>query len=142
MKSPMYDNVFMSDPDGNLMCTISLKKAKWYVGKGIAEWYRASSCKGGKDEDDAYIRLLFQPNNGKSNNSSSKNASKSDSESTYLQSPKLNICVSCGSDGYHMRHYIVPYSYRSGLPEEYKSHMSHDIVIVCPECHVSFSVFV
>lgn len=30
----------------------------------------------------------------------------------------------------------MPYSYRTMLPDQYKAHMSHDIVILCPECHV------
>ncbi len=34
------------------------------------------------------------------------------------------------------RHCIVPYSYRALLPSEYKTHMSHDIVILCPDCHL------
>jgi hypothetical protein len=134
MKSPMYDNVFMLDPDRNLMCTISLKKAKWYVRKGIAEWTSPIIAGDKLDDADKYIRLLFQPNGGKGTNCTSD---KSDSERLYLQTPKQNICVSCGSNGHHMRHYIVPYSYRSLFPDEYKSHMSHDIVILCPDCHLN-----
>ena len=36
-----------------------------------------------------------------------------------------------------MRHYVVPYCYRTLLPEKYKTHMSHDIVIMCTECHLA-----
>jgi len=35
-----------------------------------------------------------------------------------------------------MRHYIVPSMLRSCFPKEYKSHLSHDIVIICPACHL------
>eukprot|EP00584_Thalassiosira_punctigera_P003599 CAMPEP_0172533736 /NCGR_PEP_ID=MMETSP1067-20121228/6333_1 /TAXON_ID=265564 ORGANISM="Thalassiosira punctigera, Strain Tpunct2005C2" /NCGR_SAMPLE_ID=MMETSP1067 /ASSEMBLY_ACC=CAM_ASM_000444 /LENGTH=409 /DNA_ID=CAMNT_0013318411 /DNA_START=154 /DNA_END=1383 /DNA_ORIENTATION=+ len=38
MKTPMYDNVYMLDSNREPMCTISMKKAKWYIKKGIAEW--------------------------------------------------------------------------------------------------------
>jgi hypothetical protein len=131
MKSPMYDNVFMLDPQKKLMCTISLKKAKWYVRKGIAEWTnRPTTLQPNHGNNDKYIRLLFQPNGDNTD------TEKSPSELLYLRTPKQNICVSCGSSGHHMRHYIVPYSYRSLFPPQYKSHMSHDIVIVCPDCHL------
>eukprot|EP00804_Cyclotella_cryptica_P023689 CCRYP_019319-RA/>CCRYP_019319-RA protein AED:0.46 eAED:0.43 QI:0/-1/0/1/-1/1/1/0/408 len=133
MKSPMYDNVFMLDPDRRVMCTISLKKAKWYVNKGIAEWSsRPRHDNDNGDPNEKCIRLLFEPNAGRG----ASVASKTHSETVYLRTPKQNVCVSCGSAGHHMRHYIVPYSYRTLLPEEYKSHMSHDIVILCPDCHL------
>ena len=123
--------VYMLDQHKEILCTISLKKAKWYIKKGIAEW---SSFKEDANyhtiegDEEACIRLLFQ-HNQRTNKLGS-------TEEEYLCSEKQNICVACGDDGYHIRHYIVPYSYRSLLPEQYKSHMSHDIVILCPDCHV------
>jgi exonuclease 3'-5' domain-containing protein 2 len=112
MKSPMYDNIRMVDPEGQALSTISIKKARWYVSKQIAEWKTPSS-----------IQLLFEPSGRSSND-------------TYTSSPKCNICVACGASGHVMRHYIVPYAYRSLLPKKYKSHQSHDIVILCPKCHL------
>lgn len=112
MKSPMYDNIRMLDPEGNALSTISIKKARWYVAKQIAEWKTPSS-----------IQLLFEPSGRSSND-------------TYTSSPKCNICVACGVSGHVMRHYIVPYAYRSLLPKKYKSHQSHDVVILCPKCHL------
>ena len=133
MKTPMYDNIHMLDENREPICTISMKKAKWYIRKNIAEW---SSPKEGselsKNKDAKCIRLLFTHNGA--NEDEDK---KTSSEKLYLRSAKQNICVSCGSDGHHIRHYIVPYAYRSLLPDDYKSHMSHDIVILCPDCHVS-----
>ena len=132
MKSPMYDNIYMLDEHREVLCTISMKKAKWYIKKGIAEW--SSMKKNNNSMNDntnggemKCIRLLFQHN---------RTNQKDSSEELYLCSPKQNKCVACGDDGYHIRHYIVPYSYRTLLPKEYKSHMSHDIVILCPDCHV------
>eukprot|EP00581_Thalassiosira_minuscula_P018593 CAMPEP_0183734656 /NCGR_PEP_ID=MMETSP0737-20130205/44425_1 /TAXON_ID=385413 /ORGANISM="Thalassiosira miniscula, Strain CCMP1093" /LENGTH=420 /DNA_ID=CAMNT_0025968205 /DNA_START=11 /DNA_END=1273 /DNA_ORIENTATION=- len=142
MKTPMYDNVYMLDTNRERMCTISMKKAKWYIRKGIAEWSTFKDDDGGCDgmdnnntaeeggeEEVKCIRLLFQHNK--------PNADRSSDEVLYLQSAKQNVCVACGSDGHHIRHYIVPYSYRTLLPEEYKNHMSHDIVILCPDCHLA-----
>ena len=66
MKTPMYDNIYMLDQDREAICTISMKKAKWYIRKNIAEW---SSPKDGsdlaKEKDIKCIRLLFE-HNGKS----------------------------------------------------------------------------
>ncbi|EJK70719.1 hypothetical protein THAOC_07901 [Thalassiosira oceanica] len=133
MKTPMYDNVFMLSTEGQPMCTISMKKAKWYLKKGIAEWSSLPEHKQWTPEEKEggakCIRLLFEHNGSKERDTTSP-------ESVYLRSVKKNICVSCGDDGHHMRHYIIPYAYRSLLPNEYKSHMSHDICILCPECHV------
>lgn len=140
MKKPMYDNVYMLDTNGEQVCTISMKKAKWYIKKGIAEWssfkedvgVRSTTAPGNSEEEEdeevKCIRLLFEHKGSKS-----KEASP---EAVFLRSAKQNICVACGSGGRHIRHYIVPYSYRTLLPAEYKLHMSHDVVILCTDCHV------
>lgn len=140
MKSPMYDNVYMLGPgdDGGVMCTISLKKARWYVKKGIANWATpeenakaaVTTTASSYEEPPKCIRLLFEPKGG------NRHEVDTSPENVYLRTAKKNACVSCGSDDLHMRHYIVPYSYRTLLPDEYKTHMSHDIVIMCPDCHV------
>ena len=197
MKKPMYDNIEMYGPTPTkttagttetdddtttppLLCTISEKKAKWYVKKNLAIWIidendenvdsGTSSCPSRK------IQLLFTPKGGdrpgstRSNSSSSnqngcnnndenyKIVDQSTSSSLpasnatnytaagsskpatqikeYNTSHKHNICVACGDDKHFMRHYIIPYCYRTLLPQKYKSHMPHDIVILCPDCHV------
>jgi hypothetical protein len=106
MKTPMYDNIEMYDPDGDLLCTIAQKKANWYVKKDLGTWNKTKTA----------IHLRFKP--------------KGKSENVYNQSQKRNVCVSCGDDKHHMRHYVVPYCYRTLLPEKYKTHMPHDIVIM------------
>lgn len=131
MKTPMYDNVFMLDTNRNPLCTISMKKARWYLKKGIAEWSSfkdGQAIDGGGEGEVQCLRLLFE-HNGSSEE-------KAPEENLYLQSAKQNVCVCCGSNGHHIRHYIVPYTYRTLLPAQYKSHMSHDIIILCPDCHV------
>ena len=116
MKKPMYDNIVMYGPQGDLLCTISQKKAFWYVRKNLGKW---------KDKKNSALQLLFTPKG------------KSSQPSTYNKTLKENICVCCGEAKHHMRHYVVPYCYRSLLPGKYKSHMSHDVVILCPDCHVT-----
>jgi hypothetical protein len=153
MKSPMYDNVLMLDPQGEVLCTISKKKARWYINKGLADWVvgcgpednsQVQSLEnggGGKDDDKIHhetkgelkpdkkylqIQILFEP----------KNRSNRGEEGLYVRTAKQNKCVVCGSQDHHMRHYVVPYAYRTLLPKQYKTHLSHDIVILCPKCHL------
>lgn len=127
----------MKDQNGERLCTISTKKAEWYIHKNLAHWVQSpnipssnntNTTTNNKTKKNATIQLNFEPK-GRSNRCG-------DSSSVYVTTDKLNICVSCGNSEQHMRHYIVPYAYRSLLPKQYKSHMSHDIVIVCPTCNV------
>ena len=135
MKSPMYDNVQMMDPHGELLAKISKKKAKWYVNKGLAKYcyYNEgkvildSAIQGKNMSFDSLtrcIQLNFEPKDNSSN-------------TTFHTADKQNICVKCGRGDYHlMRHHIVPSAYRTLLPKKFKSHMSHDITLLCGDCHV------
>ncbi len=114
MKKPMYDNIEMYSPEGVMLCTISKKKAAWYIGKNLATW---------KTETQS-IQLLFKPKGQPSG------------DDNYHVSHKKNVCVVCGDSEKFMRHYVVPYCYRALFPSKYKTHMPHDIVILCPDCHV------
>lgn len=115
MKKPMYDNIEMYSPDDTLLCTISDKKAAWYIRKNLAAWKVETKS----------IQLLFEPKGQPSSESN-----------TYNQTHKKNVCVVCGDSKDFMRHYVVPYCYRTLLPDKYKTHMPHDIVILCPDCHL------
>ena len=52
----------------------------------------------------------------------------------YLHS-KENKCVSCGETGHYLRYRVVPACYRRNFPVQWKSHRSHDIVLLCVDCH-------
>lgn len=41
----------------------------------------------------------------------------------------------CGSEGEYLRHSVVPHCYRQHFPPAMKSHLSHDIVLMCQACH-------
>lgn len=114
MKKPMYDNIEMYSPEDHLLCTISKKKADWYIRKDLASW----------KVDSKSIQLNFEPQN---------QPSEAD---IYNRSHKKNICVVCGAGDKFMRHYVVPYCYRTLFPTKYKTHTPHDIVILCPDCHL------
>eukprot|EP00540_Astrosyne_radiata_P013936 CAMPEP_0116845022 /NCGR_PEP_ID=MMETSP0418-20121206/13028_1 /TAXON_ID=1158023 /ORGANISM="Astrosyne radiata, Strain 13vi08-1A" /LENGTH=380 /DNA_ID=CAMNT_0004476071 /DNA_START=978 /DNA_END=2120 /DNA_ORIENTATION=- len=120
-KSPMYDNVQMLDPQGSLLCTISTKKAQWYLAKGLAK--QVSPSLSFQKQKMKAIQLLFEPEG------------RSSQAESYTLSPKQNICVACGKEKHLQRHYIVPCAYRSLFPAKYKSHLSsHDIVLLCFGC--------
>eukprot|EP00934_Nitzschia_sp_Nitz4_P000227 Nitzschia sp. Nitz4//scaffold20_size174350//132919//133986//NITZ4_002120-RA/size174350-processed-gene-0.68-mRNA-1//1//CDS//3329541863//227//frame0 len=130
MKKPMYDNIQMYDPDDQLLCTIAKKKAHWYVRKSLAHW----------KEPQRSIKLEFVPK-GKSSSAQSTSGDSSKSttsqkELSFNQSDKINQCVVCGDGDKYMRHYIVPYCYRTLFPAAYKTHLPHDIVLLCPDCHL------
>ncbi|EJK67267.1 hypothetical protein THAOC_11726 [Thalassiosira oceanica] len=75
-KTPMYDNVFMLSTEGQPMCTISMKKAKWYLKKGIAEWSSLPEHKQWTPEEmeggAKCIRLLFEHNGLKERDTTSR----------------------------------------------------------------------
>jgi cobalt/nickel-transporting P-type ATPase D len=52
----------------------------------------------------------------------------------YLQS-KENRCVACGQTKHYLRYRVVPACYRRSFPVHMKSHRSHDIVLLCVDCH-------
>jgi hypothetical protein len=140
MKKPAYDNIGMYDPDGIMLCTIGKKKANWYVQKRkLAVWKVPSKS----------IQLLFTPkSNNKNKSEGDDNSSKHEEEGQhvlkfksegsilYNTAHKKNICVACGASDGLMRHYVVPYSYRRLLPTKFKSHLPHDVVLLCLDCHL------
>lgn len=133
---PMYDNVIMKDPRGTILSTVSIKKAKWYVRKNLAVWKSGGDDSG----DEKAIQLLFQPETTTAPSSSSTNhttAGSTISLREYNSSIKQNRCVGCGAERDYMKHYIVPYSYRTLFPDHFKTHLPHDIVILCASrCHL------
>jgi hypothetical protein len=127
MKKTMYDNIGMFDPDGHHLCNISMKKANWYINKNLATWTNNESS-----TDVSSIQLSFHPK-------IAARSSKQDATTglvTYNRGKKMNQCVVCGAQRDYMRHYIVPYCYRSLFPVRFKTHMTHDVVLLCAEtCH-------
>ncbi len=135
MKKQMYDNITMLDPQGQALSKISKKKSRWYVKKGLA-YFVINGADGsirtstsliknddGEDEEFQFIQLKFEPK-----------ARSADED--YGKSTKQNICVACGETEHQMRFYIVPFAYRHLFPHRYKSHISHDIVSLCANCHL------
>ncbi|XP_019250283.1 PREDICTED: protein RRP6-like 3 isoform X3 [Nicotiana attenuata] len=76
------------------------------------------------EEDPPAIMLLFEP----------KGRPEDEGNDFYIQS-KRNICVGCGEGNHYLRYRIIPSCYRMHFPEHLKSHRSHDIVLLCVDCH-------
>ena len=107
MKRTMYDNISMHAPDDRFVCTVSLKKARWYIKKELAD-----ACPFAEGESLSKITLRFHPDK-------SELEGKSEEQVKFQQRVKKNICVVCGSDsGQYMRHYIVPSTLRHWFPKK------------------------
>eukprot|EP00850_Spirogloea_muscicola_P021418 SM000248S08311 [mRNA] locus=s248:1295:8491:- [translate_table: standard] len=114
-KNPVYQNCRIYAGDGRLLCYCDRKKLDWYVQRSLAEYL---------DEEPPSVRLLFEP----------KGRPEDSANEFYIQS-KANRCVGCGEAGHYLRYRLVPSCYRQYFPEHLKSHRSHDIVLLCIDCH-------
>ncbi|XP_076956320.1 protein RRP6-like 3 [Bidens hawaiensis] len=114
-KAPVYHNCRIYANDGRLLCYCDRRKLEWYLQRDLAKLV---------DEDPPAIMLLFEP----------KGRPEDEGNDFYVQSKK-NICVGCGEGNHYLRYRIIPSCYRIHFPEHLKSHRSHDIVLVCVDCH-------
>ena len=114
-KAPLYHNVKLEAPDGQQLCVTDIKKAKWYVTKGLGEYV---------DENETCVRLKFEP------------AGRPEGPAgDYYLTDKCNRCVVCGKMESYLRKYIVPHEYRKFFPEVMRDHQSHDVLLMCVHCH-------
>lgn len=92
----LYDNCLLEAPDGELLCTIDRKKAKWYIDQNL----------GAEVKDEPYtVRLNFE------------SAGRAVGEvGKYYQTPKENQCVVCGNKEAFIRKNVVPREYRKHFP--------------------------
>ena len=114
-KAPLYHNCLLEAPDGQVLCTMDVKKANWYINKDI----------GWKVSDDPLtVRLKFEPSGRPSGKSGE-----------YYTSAKTNQCVVCGHEKSFLRKSVVPHEYRKYFPAVMKDHQSHDVLLMCVSCH-------
>ncbi|KAG1368338.1 Protein RRP6-like 3 [Cocos nucifera] len=114
-KSPVYHNCRIYASDGRLLCYCDRRKLEWYLKRDLAKIV---------EHDPPAIMLLFEP----------KGRPEDEDNDFYIQSKK-NICVGCGEKNHYLRYRIIPSCYRMHFPEHLKSHRSHDIVLLCVDCH-------
>uniref|UniRef100_A0A2P2KJN3 Uncharacterized protein MANES_12G066500 n=1 Tax=Rhizophora mucronata TaxID=61149 RepID=A0A2P2KJN3_RHIMU len=114
-KAPVYHNCRIYANDGRLLCYCDRRKLEWYLHRNLAKLV---------DDNPSAIMLLFEP----------KGRPEDEDNDFYIQSKK-NICVGCGEGSHYLRYRIIPSCYRMHFPEHLKSHRSHDIVLLCVDCH-------
>lgn len=114
-KSPVYHNCRIYADDGRLLCYCDRRKLEWYLRRDLAKLL---------DENPPAIMLLFEP----------KGRPEDEGNEFYVQTKK-NKCVGCGERNHYLRYRIIPSCYRVHFPEHLKSHRSHDIVLLCVDCH-------
>eukprot|EP01017_Pseudomicrothorax_dubius_P017453 TRINITY_DN19680_c0_g1_i1.p1 TRINITY_DN19680_c0_g1~~TRINITY_DN19680_c0_g1_i1.p1 ORF type:complete len:376 (-),score=93.91 TRINITY_DN19680_c0_g1_i1:34-1104(-) len=116
-QKPVYENCTLLAPDGEILCKCDREKMEWYLKKGL-----------GKSIDNDTVQLLFEPN-------TRRWQEMTDKDHKYYISAKVNQCVVCGNEKEFMKYHIVPILYRQYFPHGYKSHRSHDVVLLCLRCH-------
>jgi len=108
----LYGNWVVLAPDGKLLSYGSEKRAMWYIDKDLATIVNKRT-----------IKLNFEP--------------KGRNLDDYSLQRKANRCVVCGST--HIKtltkHHVIPSMYKKLFPLEFKARSSHDIVVICRECH-------
>lgn len=110
----LYGNCKVLHPDGTLMFLCARKRANWYLNRNLGIII---------SDNPFTIQLSFTPK-GKGN-----------SDDPYYINGKENHCVVCGSKENLTKHHVVPHCFRKHFPENIKSRSSHDVVIVCVDCH-------
>ncbi|XP_066397798.1 protein RRP6-like 3 isoform X2 [Miscanthus floridulus] len=145
-KSPVYHNCRIYASDGRLLCYCDRKN--WnglflkYIPISYLHAYSMNEelfCQTDElfypryvqrnlakliEDSPPAIMLLFEP----------KGRPEDEDNEFYIQSKK-NICVGCGEKSHYIRYRIIPSCYRMHFPEHLKSHRSHDIVLLCVDCH-------
>uniref|UniRef100_A0A7S1CI92 AP2/ERF domain-containing protein n=1 Tax=Bicosoecida sp. CB-2014 TaxID=1486930 RepID=A0A7S1CI92_9STRA len=123
VSKPVYSNCRLLRPDGTLLTFCDINKIKWYLVRKIATLEPGT---GGR-----VARLNFEPN---SPDGSGEVATAERKSQPYYDNAKRNQCVRCGGQKHLLRYSIVPRLYRTHMPERFKSHRSHDIVLLCMSC--------
>ncbi len=110
----IYDSCRILSPEGELMCLVGEKKARWYLERGLG--HRVS-------DEPLTIVLGFEPKG------------RGHAGDPFYTRPRPNVCAACGTTAGLTLHHVVPHAYRRNFPEELKSHSCHDLVPLCVPCH-------
>jgi hypothetical protein len=117
-----YANVIMVDTNGDLLATISHKRADWYLRKKLANEITPPS------PYPRAIQLTFE-------NEMREQKVKTDVTLTD------DCCVICGNRETLSLHHVIPYVLRRHMPLEHKRYSRIWCVLLCEECHVKAEAF-
>jgi hypothetical protein len=95
------------------------KRVDWYVERGLAKVVSS---------DPHTIQLLFEPNGLGNYNDD------------YYLAEKENVCVVCGIQSDLTKHHALPRCFRKHFPSYLKRYDSHDVLLVCRDCHELYEV--
>ena len=118
-KGPIYDSCKMLAPDGQQLCFCDFKKMSWYLERKLAKLV---------SNDPPVFKLIFEPN-------ARGCVDENFQSSNFYIVSRTNCCVICGKTENYLRFHVIPILYRSCFPENLKSHKSHDVVLLCLDCH-------
>ncbi|XP_015926356.1 exonuclease 3'-5' domain-containing protein 2 [Parasteatoda tepidariorum] len=113
-QKPMYDNCQLVAPDGEILCSCDKGKAEWYVMKGLGEVV----C-----QEPFTVRLNFEP------------SGRPTLDNIFYTKEKSNCCVVCGKADQFHRKLVIPSEYRKFFPNLMKKNLSHDVILLCVNCH-------
>lgn len=119
LKTPLYGNCKVYNPEGEHIFNCGLKKAQWYLKRSLAEVVQHNPL---------IIKLNFTP------------AGRGHADDAFYLQERKNVCVSCGTTAHLTKHHVVPLMYRRFFPDELKNHSAHDILPLCYECHEKYEV--
>lgn len=108
----IYENKEIYSLENELIGFIPEKRFKWYIRKGLCTVINENS-----------IKLNFHPTY-----KNKKVVIERDK-----QCPKQNMCIVCGCTNNLKKFRVIPYEIKKLLPEDNKSHMSSDVVVVCEQ---------
>ncbi|KAH0480763.1 MAG: uncharacterized protein KVP18_002282 [Porospora cf. gigantea A] len=150
----VYENFQILSPNGSLLCHCDRKKVDWYLRKNLAQTIDATSIQLKFEPaarslhaevdlpDGAYSDGIVSCENGQLAVDAAAVIEKIGEHKLeqwkadlYYVSKKDNHCVVCGVTQHFLRFHVIPSCYRQHFPEAYKSHGSHDVVLLCVACH-------
>jgi exonuclease 3'-5' domain-containing protein 2 len=117
VQNEIYSNWKMLSPEGEFMCHLAEKRARWYLDRDLAE-----------EIEPRIIQLKFTP--------------KGDGhdEDGYYGEKLKNICVVCGTSKNLTKHHVVPAQFRKHFSDEFKNKSHFDVLTVCVKHHMEYEL--